>query len=131
MKIIKYEIDVNTVEIEVTDEFAETYAEMEREDARIERKETRRHQSLDKSLDNGFDIPDVNKTPDEAAISGELTKEIKDALNLLSERQRVVFLSSVIGGLSFTDIGKRLGISKQVVFIYFERAQKKLKEILG
>lgn len=131
MKKIKYEIDGKLVEIEVTEEFAAMYAEMEREEARIERKETRRTQSLDKSLDNGFDIPDGSKTPEEAAISIELTKEIKDALNLLSERQRKVFLSAVIDGLSFTDIGKRLEISKQVVFIYFKRAQKKLKEILG
>ena len=37
-------------EIEVAEEFAKKYAEMEHKDALIERKETRRHQSLDKSL---------------------------------------------------------------------------------
>lgn len=48
-------------EIEVTEEFAAEYAEMEHKDALIERKETRRHQSLDKSLEHGFDINAVKK----------------------------------------------------------------------
>ena len=44
-------------EIEVTEEFAAEYEEVEHKDALIERKETRRHQSLDKSMEHGFDVP--------------------------------------------------------------------------
>ena len=50
--------DGHCEDIEVTKEFAVHYAEMEHQDALTERKETRRHQSLDKSMEHGFDIPD-------------------------------------------------------------------------
>lgn len=54
---------------------------MEHKDALIERKETRRHQSLDKSLEHGFDIPDPTVDITEMAERRELSDEIHKALN--------------------------------------------------
>lgn len=60
MAVILYRFaDGHTEEIEVTDEFAAEYAAMEHRDKLNERKETRRHQSLDKSMEHGFDVPDL------------------------------------------------------------------------
>ena len=59
MAVILYRFaDGHREKVEVTEEFATQYAEMEHKDALIERKETRRHQSLDKSMEHGFDVPD-------------------------------------------------------------------------
>lgn len=58
MARIRYFDGAKHVEIEVTEEFAAEYAAMEYRDKLIERKETRRHQSLDKSLEHGWDIQD-------------------------------------------------------------------------
>ena len=58
MARILYFDGIKYVEIEVTEEFAAEYAAMEHRDELIERKETRRHQSLDKSLEHGWDIQD-------------------------------------------------------------------------
>lgn len=59
MAVIKYRFwDGHYEEIEASEEFAEAYAEMERQERLTERKETRRHQSLDKSLEHGFDFAD-------------------------------------------------------------------------
>ena len=48
MARIRYFDGAKHVEIEVTEEFAADYAAMENRDKLIERKEKRRHQSLDK-----------------------------------------------------------------------------------
>ena len=59
MAEIRYRFaDGHYEEIEVSDKFAESYAELEHKDKLTCRKETRRHQSLDKSMEHGFDVPD-------------------------------------------------------------------------
>ena len=55
--------------IEVTEEFATAYAEMEHRDKLTERKETRRHQSLDKSMEHGFDVPDQASASSSRSVS--------------------------------------------------------------
>ena len=50
--------DGHNEEIEVTEEFAESYAEMKHREYLVNRKETRRHLSLDKSMKHGFDVAD-------------------------------------------------------------------------
>lgn len=52
MAVILYRFaDGHREELEVTEEFAAEYAEMEHREYLINRKETRRHQSLDKSME--------------------------------------------------------------------------------
>ena len=81
---------------------------MEHKDALIERKETRRHQSLDKSLEHGFDIPDPTVDITEMAERRELSDEIHKALNALTEKQRKVFELYVSEGLPFRAVGERM-----------------------
>ena len=118
-------------EIEVAEEFAKKYAEMEHKDALIERKETRRHQSLDKSLEHGFDIPDPTVDIAEMAERRELSDEIHKALDTLTEKQRIVFELYVPEGLPFRAIGERMGLGTYTVRDYFYNAVKKLKKRLG
>ena len=109
MAFILYQFaDGTRKEIEVTEEFAKKYAEMEHKDALIERKETRRHQSLDKSLEHGFDIPDPTVDITEMAERRELSDEIHKALNALTEKQRKVFELYVSEGLPFRADGERM-----------------------
>lgn len=106
-------------EIEVTEEFAKKYAEMEHKDAFIERKETRRHQSLDKSLEHGFDIPDPTVDIAEMAERQELSDGIHKALNTLTKKQRIVFELYVSEGLPFRAIGERMGLGTYTVRTIF------------
>ena len=109
MVFILYQFaDGTRKEIEVTEQFAKKYAEMEHKDALIERKETRRHQSLDKSLEHGFDIPDPTVDITEMAERRELSDEIHKALNALTEKQRKVFELYVSEGLPFRAVGERM-----------------------
>ena len=62
MKTITYKsADGHIEHIEVEDDVAEVFAEIEKYEQKANRKETRRHISLRKMLYDGFDFPD----PDE------------------------------------------------------------------
>lgn len=132
MAFITYRFaDGTRKEIEVTEEFAAEYAKMEYQNALIERKETRRHQSLDKSLEHGFDFPDPTVDITEMAERRELSDEIHKALNALTEKQRKVFELYVSEGLPFRAVGERMGLGTYTVRDYFYNAVKKLKKRLG
>ena len=118
-------------EVEVTEEFALEYAEMEHKDALIERKETRRHQSLDKSLEHGFDIPDPQANISEEIERKELSEEIRKALHKLTEKQRTVVLLRISDGMSFREIGERMSLGTYTVRDYFYNAVKKLQNFLS
>ena len=132
MAFITYRfVDGPCEDIEVTEEFAAEYEEMEHKDALIERKETRRHQSLDKSLEHGFDVADPKANVLEEIEWRELSEEIHRALEVLTDKQRTVFELHVSEGLTFRAIGERLGLGTYTVRDYFYNAVKKLKNILS
>lgn len=128
---IKYRFaDGHTEEVEVTDEFAEQYAELEHKDKLIERKKTRRHQSLDKSMEHGFDVPDLRVDIQAEVERRELSAQLKTALHTLTDKQRTVFLRYVLDGLSFREIGEEMSIGTQAVWEHYNAAVKKLKKFL-
>lgn len=119
------------INVEVTEEFATQYAEMEYKDALIERKETRRHQSLDRSMEHGFDVADPRADTTEQAELRELSAKIHNALHILTDKQRTVVLLHALDGVSFREIGERLDLSRYTVRDYYEHAVKKLKKLLS
>lgn len=132
MAVIRYRFwDGHSEEIEASEEFAVAYVEMERQERLTERKETRRHQSLDKSLDHGFDIADPHENVAERIERKELSEEIRKALHILTEKQRTVFLLYVEDGLNYRQIGERLGLGTYTVRDYFYNAVKKLQKFLS
>lgn len=130
MARIRYFDGTKYVEIEVTEEFAAEYAAMEHRDKLIERKETRRHQSLDKSLEHGWDIPDLSA---DVALQAERDEDkalLYSALQRLTDKQRAVLLLYIEEGLSFREIGEKLGIHKDTVKEHYHAAIKNLRKIL-
>ena len=131
MARIRYFDGTKHVEIEVTEVFAAEYDAMEHRDKLVERKETRRHQSLDKSMEHGWDIADPSADVDAQAERREDTARLRDALKTLTERQRIVFLTYAEEGKSFREIGEMLGLQKDTVKEHYHAAIKKLRKILG
>lgn len=117
--------------VEVSDELAAAYAEMERRERLTERKETRRHQSLDKSLEHGFDIADPTADVWERVKLNYDNARLKSALSMLTEKQRTVVLFYVLDELSFREIGEQLGLCRYTVRDYYYNAVKKLKKLLS
>ena len=130
MARIRYFNGAKYVEIEVTEEFASEYAAMEHRDKLIERKETRRHQSLDKSLEHGWDIPDPSADVALQAEQNEEKARLSSALQKLTDKQRAVLLLYIEEGLSFREIGEKLGIYKDTVKEHYHAAIKNLRKIL-
>ena len=118
------------VEIEVTEEFAAEYAAMEHRDKLIERKETRRHQSLDKSLDHGWDVADPSADVALQAEQDEDKERLYAALQKLTDKQRAVLTLYIEEGKSFREIGEELGIHKDTVKEHYHAAIKNLRKIL-
>lgn len=127
---IRYFDGAKHVEIEVTEEFASEYAAMEHRDKLIERKETRRHQSLDKSLEHGWDIPDPSADVALQAERNEEKARLSSALQRLTDKQRAVLLLYIEDGLSFREIAANLGVNKDTVREHYLAAIKNLKKFL-
>ena len=130
MARIQYFDGTKYVEIEVTEEFAAEYAAMEHRDKLIERKETRRHQSRDKSLEHGWDVADPSADVALQAEQDEDKERLNAALRKLTDKQRAVLLLYIEEGKSFREIGEELGIHKDTVKEHYHAAIKKLKKFL-
>ena len=130
MARIQYFDGTKYVEIEVTEEFAAEYAAMEHRDKLIERKETRRHQSLDKSLEHGWDVADPSADVALQAERNEDKERLYAALQGLTDKQRAVLLLYIEEGKSFREIGEELGIHKDTVKEHYHAAIKNLRKIL-
>ena len=130
MARILYFDGIKYVEIEVSEEFAAEYTAMEHRDKLIERKETRRHQSLDKSLEHGWDIPDMSADVALQAERNEEKTRLSSALKKLTDKQRAVLLLYIEESLSFREIAAKLGVNKDTVREHYLAAIKNLKKFL-
>lgn len=132
MTIIQYKFaDGIKSEIEVTEEFAAEYAELERRERLNERKETRRHQSLDKSMEHGFDIADDKADVWLQVERKEQSDKLCKSIAGLTEKQHIVFLAHALDEQPFRVIGENLGLGTYTVRDYYYNAVKKLKKFLS
>mgnify|MGYP001123110952 CR=1 FL=1 len=130
MATIRIYDGTNYIDVEVTDEFAAQYAELEHREYLVNRKETRRHQSLDKSMEHGFDVADTKANVFEQVERRLLSEQIHIALHKLTDKQRTVVSLYFFDGLNFREIGERLHIGTSAVFDHYSAAIKKLKKFL-
>ena len=96
----------------------------------VERKETRRAQSLDSSLDNGFDIADESADVVKEVLQKCDNEQLYAAMRTLTAKQYQVLWLYAVDGLSFREIGDRMGVHKNSIREYFGAAVKKLQKIL-
>lgn len=96
----------------------------------LERKETRRHISLDKAMASGHDFETSDKSPMEEIIRAEESEHVKSLLEKLTDKQREVFILYVYDGKTFEYIAKKMGRSIPTIFEIYNAAIKKLKKFL-
>jgi len=128
MATIKMHNGIALVNVEVSEEFAVTYAKYEKAEAIVERKETRRHQSLDKSLNNGFDIPDENANVEEAVINQEEIQELHKAIRTLKPKQQWLVAQIFFQGRSMVDIALEIGVSQAAITQQMQVINGRLKK---
>lgn len=131
MKTINYSLnEQKAINVEVTDDFYVIYADIKKAEKLLERKETRRHQSLDKSLENGWDLCDKNADIAYIVEQKYESLALRKALQKLTSRQREILIYSAVKGLSFREIGRKLGLNKDTVREHYLAGIKKIKNIL-
>ena len=118
-------------EVEVTEEFAAKYAEMEHKDALIERKETRRHQSLDKSMEHGFDVADPNVNVFEQVERRLWTEKLHKAIAALSPEQQELLRKVYFEYIPQTEIAEKEGVTKKAINNRLARILQRLKKFLN
>lgn len=130
MALIRVYDGTDYTDFEVTENIATAYAELERYERLTERKETRRHQSLDKSLEHGFDIADPNADTYEQAERNERTDKLYKAIALLSPEQQKLLRQVYFEYIPQTEIAKREGVTKKAINNRLARILVRLKKYL-
>lgn len=129
-KKIRYRSVTGAFEIEVSERWASLIEEIEKEQALINRKETRRHEELDLALDESPWLGSGEEDPGDATVRRELGKKIDSALMQLTEKQREVFLAVHYYGYGVTEYAKTKGIAQPTATEYLQAAEKNLKKFL-
>lgn len=93
--------------------------------SRTERKETRYIQSLDASMDNGFDIADENENIEAEIIANETLEMM---LAILPEEQRWAVVEHIIKGVPKTKLAQIKNVSDAAIGQQIKRALNTLRK---
>lgn len=120
----------NRVEIEVTEEFAKEYEQMQRIEQRREmrdKKRARRTVSLDFLMENGIEIADDSPNPLDLLIEKEESAQSLISLaDFLTARQKQIMELYFVVGYTKAEISRILKLSKPTVKQHLSEATKKI-----
>ena len=94
----------------------------------IDRKETRRHTSLDELIEKGHLIEDEDGDPVQHAIRMERILKMRKALSALTDKQFKAIWYVAVEGLNYVETGKLMGIRWETVRQYYKKAEEKIKK---
>lgn len=92
-------------------------------------KERRRHQSLESSIENGYDFASEEPSLEEKSIEREKYGLLHKAISTLSKDQKWLIREVYFKGRSNTDIASELGVTEGSIRHRLERIYKKIKKI--
>ena len=95
----------------------------------IDRRETRRHTSLDELIEKGRLIEDEDGDPVQYAMRMERILKMRKALSDLTDKQFKAIWYVAVEGLNYVETGKLMGIRWETVRQYYKKAEEKLKNI--
>ena len=128
MKTIKYEINGTFAEIEVSDEFARQYEQIEADEKRVNRKETRRHQSLETLIESGFQIVDQESDIEEKAFQNDDIEQLYKAFAVLTEEQKWLIQQVFYYDRKQSEIAAELGIDPTAIRNRLRKIYDKIKK---
>ncbi|MBU3091646.1 sigma-70 family RNA polymerase sigma factor [Clostridium sp. CF011] len=128
--VIKYEFVTGEIaEIEVSKDIAEIAIEIGRETYNNERRETRRHNSLEKKKERGFQFEDKSVAVDIIVEKKETSKALHNALEKLLPQQKVLVQKMFFQDISITQIARAEGVNEAAIRNRLKKIYKKLKNI--
>lgn len=131
MAIIHYKFaDGHTEEIKVTEEVAAAFEQLEKYEKKVERKETRRHVSLNVLMENGFDFPtastdildaldkqeqEKSEWQEEKFRRHNLNDKKKEIFSLLTYRQADAYFRHKYLHIKKTEIARYMNVTEGAV----------------
>lgn len=144
MQVISYKfVDGHKEEIEVSDEVAAAFAQLEKYEKKVERKETRRHISLNLLMENGFDfsaddtdiLDAFDKAEQEKSEWREeqfrrqvLDDKKKEIFSLLTYRQADAYFRHKYLRIQKTEIARYLNVTEGAVRKLIKKAEANLRK---
>ncbi len=145
MKTITYTFaDGHKQEIEVTDEIADVFYELEKYEKKVNRKETRRHTSLQMLEEEGFefadpeaDIDTVGKKQEQAELEEEIEQIEEERLEhqrkrldaKLTPRQAEAYFMFKYMNMKKVDIADEMGVTEGAVRKLILKAEDNLEKL--
>ena len=130
MKTITYTFaDGTTQTVEVDEALYALHEKLDKQERRNNKRETRRHTSLNYLNDNGIDFADGHGDLLSTLIEKEDKQEFDKFLSaILTQKQIKVFKLRVLEELSRTEIGRLMGVSRQALTKQLKTIYKKIKQ---
>ena len=94
----------------------------------IDRRETRRHTSLDELIEKGHLIEDEDGDPVQHAIRMERILKMRKALSALTDKQFKAIWYVAVEGLNYVETGKLMGIRWETVRQVLQKGRRKNKK---
>lgn len=127
---IKYEFVTETIEIEVSDEWAEKLKECDRTEYNNVHAETRRHSHLDSDAEYGDWVATEEENPFALIDLYAEASRIWKAISQLSDEQQKLITEVFINGKKKKEYAEEIGISGAAVSQRINTIRKKLKKLL-
>ena len=124
-----YAFATGSSQVEVPEEWAELLAEMDHEEELHNRRETRRHCSLDDFVYEGLDFAAEGDAED-ALINRENVRELTEALDALTETQSRRLLMHC-AGMTYREIAKLEKVTFTKVGRSMEQAKSKIQNFFN
>ena len=127
---IKYEfVTGEVVEVEVDEKWGKILEDLDFEEKMNDRKETRRHVSLDTGAEwSGWLITDDDPEGDIIEMI-ETRRDLTKALSVLSENQIKLVKALFVEGFSQEEYAEKNGVTQVAIARQLDRIRKKLKKL--
>lgn len=130
MKITYEFLNGDVIEVDVPDEIGEVSIEIDRDIYNSNRKETRRHNSINSMEEKGLQFQDESLNLETSLLEKEVTENLGDALKELLPQQRDLVHKVFYEELSIVEIARREGVSEAAIRNRLKKIYKKLEKIL-
>ena len=129
MKTITYEFVDETVNaVEVNDELGAVIAEMDKDDKNNDRRETRRHISVQWAQKKGIEIPDRRVDVEADAIKRKEISRLHTAMKMLTPEQRKLVRKVFFKGETLISVAVEYSISYQAIQDRLRKVYRKLRK---
>ena len=127
---IKYEFATETVEIEVTEEWADVIKELDRQEYNSNHRETRRHTSLNTGMDHSDWLRSIESDPYCQYETNVQARRIRKAVSRLTSDQKHLIQKRFLEEMSAEDYAAECNVNSESVYQRTQTIRKHLKKML-